>query len=221
MSEISKCEYRAVIKFLTLEKRSANNIYERLTNVYGDSAPSYATVTRWVAEFKRGRTSLEDDPRAGRPVEATTDDCCHAVEMLVMGDRRLKVLEIAREVGISYGSVLNILHDHLGLSKVCARWVPRLLTPVQKSFRVETCSELLAIYSANSDNVLSRIVTGDETWIHHWDSDTKRSQCSGSTPTHRHPGSFALSRRLEKSWPQYSGIAKVCCWWITFHIRQP
>lgn len=93
MSEISKCEYRAVIKFLTLEKRSANNIYERLTNVYGDSAPSYATVTRWVAEFKRGRTSLEDDPRAGRPVEATTDDCCHAVEMLVMGDRRLKVLE--------------------------------------------------------------------------------------------------------------------------------
>lgn len=121
MSEISKCEYRAVIKFLTLEKRSANNIYERLTNVYGDSAPSYATVTRWVAEFKRGRTSLEDDPRAGRPVEATTDDCCHAVEMLVMGDRRLKVLEIAREVGISYGSVLNILHDHLGLSKICAR----------------------------------------------------------------------------------------------------
>ena len=93
MSEISKCEYRAVIKFLTLEKRSANNIYERLTNVYGDSASSYATVTRWVAEFKRSRTSLEDDPRAGRPVEATTDDCCHAVEMLVMGDRRLKVLE--------------------------------------------------------------------------------------------------------------------------------
>ena len=87
---------------------------------------------------------------AGRPVEATTDDCCHAVEMLVMRDRRLKVLDVAREVGISYGSVLNILHDHLGLSKVCARWVPRLLTPVQKSFRVETCSELLAIYSANS-----------------------------------------------------------------------
>jgi len=44
-----------------------------------------------------------------------------AVEKLVMGDRRLKVLEIATEVGISYGSVLNILHEHLSLSKVCAR----------------------------------------------------------------------------------------------------
>jgi len=104
---------------------------------------------------------------AGRPVEAITDDCCHAVEKLVTGDRRLKVLEIATEVGISYGGVLNILHEHLGLSKVRARWAPCFLTPVQKSFRVETCSELLGIYSATPNNVLFRIITGDETWIHH------------------------------------------------------
>jgi len=57
-------------------------------NVYGDSAPSYSTVTSWgwVAEFKRGRTSLEDDTRAGWPVKETTDDCCHAVKKLVTGD---------------------------------------------------------------------------------------------------------------------------------------
>ena len=67
-----------------------------------------------VAELKRGRTLLEDDTQAGRPVEATTNDCCHAVEKPMMGDRRLKVLAIATEVGVSYGSVLNILHKHLG-----------------------------------------------------------------------------------------------------------
>jgi len=86
MSEISRSEYRAALTFLTLEKQPANNIYERLVNVYADNAPCYSTVTRWVAEFKRGRTSLEDDTRAGRPVVATTDDCCHAVENLVTGD---------------------------------------------------------------------------------------------------------------------------------------
>jgi len=76
MSEISRSEYRAALKFFTLEMQPANNIYEHLVNVYADNAPSYSTVTRWVAEVKRGRTSLEDDTRAGRPVEATTDDCC-------------------------------------------------------------------------------------------------------------------------------------------------
>jgi len=106
-----------------------------------NSAPSYATVTRWVAGFKRGRTSFEDDRRAGRPIEATTDDCCCAIETLVDG-QSIKFTETAREVGISYGSVLNILHEHMRLSNVCSRWVPCLLTPVEKSFRVETCSEL-------------------------------------------------------------------------------
>jgi len=174
MSDISKSECRALIKFLSLEKQLANNIHKRLVSVYWDSAPSYASVTRWVAKFKCSQTSLEDDPRAGRLVDATSDDCCHAVETLVMGDRRLKVQEIAIKTGIFYGSVINILLQHLGLSKVCVRWVPRFLTPIQKSFHVETISELLSPYNTNSDDVLSQFVTDDETWIHQWDLNTRQ-----------------------------------------------
>jgi len=40
MPEISRSEYRVVMKFLMLEKQPANNIYERLVNVYADNAPS-------------------------------------------------------------------------------------------------------------------------------------------------------------------------------------
>jgi len=58
------------------------------------------------------QTSSEDDPRAGRPVDATSNDRCPAVETLVMGDRQLKVQEIAIETGIFYGSVINILLKH-------------------------------------------------------------------------------------------------------------
>jgi len=101
-----------LIKFLTLEKQSANNVYECLTNVHEDSAPSYATVTKWVAEFKRGRTALEEDPLCWTPVEATTDDCCHPVTMMMMGDRRVKVLQIVREVSISRGTILNIYTEN-------------------------------------------------------------------------------------------------------------
>jgi len=48
---------------------------------------------------------------------------------------------------------------------------------LQKLFRVETCSRLLALYAANPDHVcdvLCQIVTSDETWIHHWDPDIKQ-----------------------------------------------
>ena len=33
---------------------------ERLTQAFGDLAPSHTTDFNWFAEFKRGRTSFED-----------------------------------------------------------------------------------------------------------------------------------------------------------------
>jgi len=41
MSEISSSEYRAALKFFTLQKQPTNNIYERLVNVYADNAPCF------------------------------------------------------------------------------------------------------------------------------------------------------------------------------------
>lgn len=29
-------------------------------------------VCKWASAFQRGRTSLDDDPRSGRPISATT-----------------------------------------------------------------------------------------------------------------------------------------------------
>ena len=40
--------------------------------------------------------------------------------------------DIASCTGISEGSVQTILKKHLYLRKVCARWVPHLLTEEQK-----------------------------------------------------------------------------------------
>ena len=118
--ENQKFKHRAVIKFLTKEGVSPQNIHERLVNVYQDQSPSYSTVKKWAAEFKRGRDSIEDDPRCGRPVEVMTNEVCDSVEKLVMDDRRIKVREIAVAMGISTGSVQTILHDNLA----CQRSVP-------------------------------------------------------------------------------------------------
>ena len=122
---MERLEHRSVIKFLVREGSMVKDIHNRLENVYGENAPSLATVKKWAAEFKRGRESIEDDPRSGRPVEATTSEKIAEVEAIVMADCRVKVLEIAAECRISYGTVHSILHNHLQLSKVSARWIPR------------------------------------------------------------------------------------------------
>ena len=52
-------------------------------------APSYATVKMWVAEFKRDRESLEDDPRSGRSVTVAPPEIATEVHDMVMDDRRV------------------------------------------------------------------------------------------------------------------------------------
>ena len=42
-------------------------------------------------------------------------------------DRRSTVREISQDIGISKTSVHRILHEALGMSRVCARWFPLFL----------------------------------------------------------------------------------------------
>jgi histone-lysine N-methyltransferase SETMAR len=91
-----------------------------------------------------------------------------------MHDRRIKVREIAVAMGISAGSVETILHDKLGLSKVCARWVPRMLSAVQHADRVDISRTNLIPFNGDPGDFYLRVVTGDETWLHHYDQETKQ-----------------------------------------------
>ena len=91
---MDKTEYRAVIKFLVLEGQSSKQVEERLTSVYGQSSPSSSTIKRWVKEFQRGRESLEDDPRSGRPTTSTSPENIEKVHKLVIENRRISLYEL-------------------------------------------------------------------------------------------------------------------------------
>ena len=148
-SKMDRTEHRAVIKFLVLEGENATNIHKRMSNVYDKSSLSYSCVAKWVAEFKRGREDINDDPRSGRPVSQVTEPNVAKVHQVVLENRRISIDCIAQEVGLSYGTVHTILHEHLDMSKVCARWVPRMLTPDMKAIRVNTSTALLTRYNAD------------------------------------------------------------------------
>ena len=134
---MDKIEYRAVIKFFVKEGLTPNEIHSKFIKVYGDFSPSFSTIKKWAAEFKRGRTGLEDDPREGRPKSATTPEITEQVHDIILDDPRMKVREIAEPIGISKERVRYIFYEELDMKKLCARWVPRWLTADQKRTRMK------------------------------------------------------------------------------------
>lgn len=92
---------------------------------------------------------------------------------MVLDERRLKKKEIAKICKISETSVLFVLHKHLGMSKVSERWVPPNLLAVQKGEGVSACEDFLEFCGEETEKIISRIVTGDETWVHMYDAESK------------------------------------------------
>ena len=104
---MDKIKYRTIIEFLTKEHCQAANIHERLVNVYGNSAPSLATVKNWMRLAVKWweRDSLEDEQRCERPSTAVTEDNVKSVENQVLEDRRrISVRRIADILGIAWSS---------------------------------------------------------------------------------------------------------------------
>ncbi|CAK1588256.1 unnamed protein product [Parnassius mnemosyne] len=169
---MEKSEFRVLIKHYFLRK-TITETKAKLDKYYGDSAPSISMVKKWFTEFCCGRTSTEDAERSGRPVEVSSPKTIKKIHDMVLADQRLKVQEIVEAVGISHGSKVSILNDHLGMRKLSTRWVPRLLTVDHKRNRVTNSQEGLALFNRNMEEFLRR-VTVDETWIHHNTPETKQ-----------------------------------------------
>lgn len=196
---IQKIEHRAVIKFLTKQGKSQKIILEEMVAVYQDSAPSLSTVQKWSSEFKRGRESIEDDSRSGGPISATTEENVKKIEKIVLDDARIKIKMLAAMTNLSVGTIHAILHDHLNLSKVCARWVPRMLIAPQKQVRVECCKEFLELCGDDPSSIFGRLVTGDETWVHHYDPESKQESMQWHKKGAEHPKKFKVTPSAGKT----------------------
>jgi hypothetical protein len=111
----------------------------------------------------------------GRLRTAATERNKQKVDGLIRQDRRITFREIAAQLGGGHHAVQEMM-EILGCGKVCSCWVPRLLTEEHKTVRTDVSSQLLRRYAVGSDDFLFNIVTGDESWFHHFDPETKRRQ---------------------------------------------
>ncbi|UYV75523.1 hypothetical protein LAZ67_13000475 [Cordylochernes scorpioides] len=160
-SKMETNEIRAVIKYIFKKGMSPKEIYE-------------------------GRISTEDEHRPGRPVESVTQENIDKIHDLVMLDRRMTIRQIEETLGIPKPTVDRIMREPLGLRELSARWVPKLLTPDQKAVRRKLSSDNLVLFEADSEEFVTRFVTMDETWAHHFTPESKQQSMqwrhSGSPP---------------------------------------
>ena len=60
------------------------------------------------------------------------------------------------------------------MKKLFARWLPRLLTADQKRTLMKISEECLERINKNKTDFVRRLITMDETWIHHYTPESKQ-----------------------------------------------
>ena len=100
--DFNNTETRAVIKiFFMLQGKAQKEIQAILTEKFGEHAPSYATVKKWVAQFKCGGFSTCVAPRPGRPKTVTTPEVIEQTHELILENRQISSKSIVEQLDIS------------------------------------------------------------------------------------------------------------------------
>ena len=80
----------------------------------------------------------------------------------------------------------TILKKRLDLRKVCARWVPHLLTDKQRT-RLKCAQELLKTYKGCKSRVIANLLTGNETWVHIFELQRRADNKQWKPKDQKHP----------------------------------
>ena len=78
----------------------------------------------------------------------------------------------------------SIVHEDLNMRNLSAKWVQKCLNADQKRQRCQSSEQNLEFFRRDPNNFLSRLVTMDETWLYHYDPETKQQSMEW-----RHSGS--------------------------------
>ena len=69
----------------------AKDIHKEMLPMYGEHCPSRQAVHNWAQNFSEGRTSIEDEHGAGRPVEIATPETLRRVKDIIRAERTVTV----------------------------------------------------------------------------------------------------------------------------------
>ncbi|KAK3084951.1 hypothetical protein FSP39_021962 [Pinctada imbricata] len=161
------------------------------SGMYGNV--SRALIYKWHKRFTDGWT---DNVTQGRKKKDNLTTI-KFVKKVIDEDRRQTVREVAEKTGISKSAIQRILSYDLGMSRVFARWVPRLLSEDEMNTRVAASKQFLARIDRDPD-FLNKIITMDETWIHYYEPESKRQSSVWKTPGTPPPKKAKAVKSMDK-----------------------
>ncbi|EGI63424.1 FLJ37770-like protein [Acromyrmex echinatior] len=117
-------EQRANIKFCFKLGKTFTETHNLMKQVYGDNCVARASVYEWYTRFKNGREDINDDAHTGRPKSTINENSIEVVRNFIKHEPKSSVRYMEMELNIPKSTIYRILTEHLGLQKVCARFVP-------------------------------------------------------------------------------------------------
>ncbi|UYV78207.1 hypothetical protein LAZ67_16000481 [Cordylochernes scorpioides] len=150
----------------TLTRVSSGNTYELIKEAFGDAALSRSRTFEWFSRFLKGREKVNDDQHTGRPRSLR----CEENKLKI---KRISIKDLSSETGLSVGLCHRIVTKDLDMIRTSSKFVPRILTEEQKVVRMDVCKNMVEM-TRTDPQWMQKIITGDETWVYQYDSETKR-----------------------------------------------
>ena len=101
-------EQRTAIKFCVFIGKNRKETMKTLVKAYGDAAIKRMALHKWYSRYENVYESVMDEQRSGRLTSITSQK--------------------AQEVDCSVGTVHTIIHENLNMRRLCARWIPKMLS---------------------------------------------------------------------------------------------
>ena len=152
----------------------------------------------WVAKFKRGDFSTCNAPCPGRHKTLTTPEITNQINELILEDRRISAKSIAEQLDISRERVGSIIYEDLDMRKLPAKWVPKCLNGDQKRQRCQSSEQNLEFFRRDPNDFLSLLMAMDETWLYHYDPETKQQSMKWRLGGSPRPKKFRLQKSAGK-----------------------
>jgi hypothetical protein len=127
---------------------------------------------------------------------------------MLLDDRRMKVREIAETIGISKERVEYIVREELDMKKLCARWVPRLLTADQNALARKQPNSAWSVLTKIKLILCVDLLLWMRLRFTITHQNPNSSQNSGQKPVVQRQRRQGLFHQQERSWHRCFGMLK-------------